>query len=170
MLVLFLFLGVLRPAYAQKNGYPTDGNKLLEFCGAMVDSADNPSSASSMSSDHFVERMSQFSWCAGYLEGIHDILLQNEVTIGLMGMMNMTLTGTDKQKDWAVDSLHGACIPDQVPILQLARVLVKWLREHPERLHESKRILTVAALKDAFPCTQTSPPEKETVKPTTAKP
>lgn len=171
LLALLLFTCVLHPAYAQKTGYPIDGNNLLEFCGAMVDSADNPSSSSSMSNDRFAERMSQVSWCVGYLEGVQGVLMQNQVTLGLMGMMGMTLTGTDKQKAWSVDTLHGACFPDNAPILQLGRVLVKWLREHPERLHESKIILTEEALKDSFPCKKPSPTtEKETIKPTPAKP
>jgi hypothetical protein len=29
---------------------------------------------------------------------------------------------------------------------------VKWLRDHPERLHEQKSVLTLEALRGAFPC------------------
>jgi Rap1a immunity proteins len=80
----------------------------------------------------------------------------------------VTLAGPDKAKAFALDSLRVACLPDNATLLQLARVLVKWLREHPERLHEPKSVLTTAALRDAFPCQQPTP--KEAPKPTTVKP
>jgi hypothetical protein len=44
------------------------------------------------------------------------------------------------------------CIPTEVRIAQMARILVKWLRDHPERLHERISILTVDAFHDAFAC------------------
>jgi hypothetical protein len=44
------------------------------------------------------------------------------------------------------------CIPSEVNQAQLARILVKWLRDHPERLHEQDFLLTFNALHEAFPC------------------
>jgi len=45
------------------------------------------------------------------------------------------------------------CIPDSgIPVIQAARIIVKYLKEHPEQLHEDGMGLTVAALKDSFPC------------------
>jgi len=35
---------------------------------------------------------------------------------------------------------------------QAARIVVKYLKEHPGDLHANGVILTVAALKEAFPC------------------
>jgi hypothetical protein len=35
---------------------------------------------------------------------------------------------------------------------QAARVVVKYLREHPERLHEKESLLAMAAFAEAFPC------------------
>ena len=162
LLGLLLLVCFLPSCYAQKNGYPTDGNKLLDACSVLVEAADNPTTITSLSGDRFTETMSQFSWCAGYLEGIHDTLIQNQVTLGLMGMMGMTLTGSDEKKAWAVEHLHGACIPDKAPILQIARVLVKWLREHPARLHESKGVLTTAALQEEFACRPPTPRKRPT--------
>ena len=83
-------------------------------------------------------------------------------------MAGLTFGGPQKLKQHAVESLRGPCFPDRAPILQLARVLVKWLREHPERLHEIKSILTTAAFRESFPCEQTPP--KEAAKPAPAKP
>ena len=44
------------------------------------------------------------------------------------------------------------CIPDGVTPEQLRRVVVKWLEEHPENLHESAMGEVALALKNAFPC------------------
>ena len=45
-----------------------------------------------------------------------------------------------------------ACFPDKAPTGELARVLVKWLRYHPERLHEGKSFLAIEAFRSAFSC------------------
>lgn len=45
------------------------------------------------------------------------------------------------------------CIPEGVTSTgQIALVLVKYLRDHPERLHESRGLLAFKALEAAFPC------------------
>jgi Rap1a immunity proteins len=167
-LVLGLLGCLLSPAYAQQKGYPSDGNGLLDACSVVVESADSPSSFSSLSANKFAEKMGQLDWCAGYLQAVHDMNIQNDVNLAFLGMLGVTLQGPDKIKQYAFDSLRGACIPDKAPILQLARVLVKWLREHPERLHELSMTLTTAAMKDAFPCKDLN--TQDTAKPTTVQP
>jgi hypothetical protein len=158
---LFLFACVLTSAYAQKkSSLPRDGNSLLDSCNAMVDAADNPSSLSSLSGDRFAEKLGQLNWCAGYLGAMQDVLVQVHVNLILMPLTKVTLEGPDKAKAYWLDNLNVACVPDdKVPILQLARIVTKWLREHPERLHELKGTLTIAALRDAFPCQQAAPEE-----------
>ena len=167
LVVICLVVCILAPVYAQPNSFPTDGNGLLDACSVLVNSADTPPSLSTLTSEKFPERMSILSWCAGYLDAIQGMLVKSDVDLALIGMSGVTFVGPDKAKQFAFDTLKGACIPDKVPVLQLARVLVKWLREHPERLHESKVLLTLAALKEAFPCEQSVP--KEPVKPTADK-
>ncbi len=45
------------------------------------------------------------------------------------------------------------CLPDEgVSMEQYRRIVVKWLGDRPNVLHESKRIHAVKALIDAFPC------------------
>jgi Rap1a immunity proteins len=44
------------------------------------------------------------------------------------------------------------CLPDGITAEQGVRIVVKWLTDHPERLHESQRILVMTALVQAFPC------------------
>jgi hypothetical protein len=44
------------------------------------------------------------------------------------------------------------CIPEEATQDQLAKVVVKYLNDHPERLHEDAFLLVFAAYSDAFPC------------------
>jgi hypothetical protein len=49
---------------------------------------------------------------------------------------------------------HTHCRPEGTTMIQNVRVVVKWLRDHPERLHERADTLILQALKTAFPCKQ----------------
>lgn len=44
------------------------------------------------------------------------------------------------------------CIPDDVDIYQLIKVVVKYLDSHPERLHEPAGYLVFQSYQEAFPC------------------
>jgi hypothetical protein len=44
------------------------------------------------------------------------------------------------------------CIPENVPTIQAARIVVKYLQGNPQRLHEDRKTLVVNALQQAFPC------------------
>jgi hypothetical protein len=58
-------------------------------------------------------------------------------------------------------SLDVYCMPEQGVSSAQARILiVKWLREHPERLHEQARLLVFHALAEAFPCRDSSADRK----------
>lgn len=45
-----------------------------------------------------------------------------------------------------------ACIPRSATMGELARVVVKFLNDHPNKLHESYRFLAILALADGYPC------------------
>lgn len=45
-----------------------------------------------------------------------------------------------------------ACIPRGATMRELAIVVVKYLNDHPNRLHESYRLLAILALADGYPC------------------
>jgi hypothetical protein len=58
-------------------------------------------------------------------------------------------------------TLNVFCMPEQGVSTAQARILiVKWLREHPKRLHEQARLLVFHALAEAFPCRNTSADKK----------
>ena len=44
------------------------------------------------------------------------------------------------------------CQPDGTTTGQAARIVVKYLRDHPEELHKHDSVLAFTALKAAFPC------------------
>ena len=46
-----------------------------------------------------------------------------------------------------------SCFPvESISNVQAMRIVVKFLRANPERLHEPKTVLAILALKQAFPC------------------
>jgi Rap1a immunity proteins len=49
------------------------------------------------------------------------------------------------------------CPGNEVTALQSLRVVVKYMENHPESLHESFRALAIRALSAAFPCKQHKP-------------
>ncbi len=48
--------------------------------------------------------------------------------------------------------IENVCVPDEVTVGQITKVVVKYLKDHPEKLHLGAGLLTMTALKDAFPC------------------
>lgn len=138
--------------------FPSDGNGLLDHCSVVVSALDSPAPIANQSEARFAESMSKFSWCVGYLQGIRSVLVHEDVSLALAGATGIKLTGPDRAKTWFMESTRVACLPDKAPVAQLARVVVKWLRDHPERLHEGSGILVLEALKDSFPCKLPAPP------------
>jgi len=49
----------------------------------------------------------------------------------------------------------GVCTPNKVSNGQMVRVVLKYLREHPEELHRDKLLLVSAAYLKAWPCAAT---------------
>jgi hypothetical protein len=45
-----------------------------------------------------------------------------------------------------------SCVPPESTAAQLAQVVVKFLDEHPERMHEDFRVLALEAFHNAWPC------------------
>ncbi len=46
------------------------------------------------------------------------------------------------------------CLPSNVSTKELAMVVVKYLNDHPNKLHEHFSLLVLFALSDAYPCKQ----------------
>jgi hypothetical protein len=93
-----------------------------------------------------------------------DTAAQKEIALGIVLMMGVSLGGPEESRANAIKLLRGACLPERASIAQLARVTVKWLQDHPEKLHEAAGGLIYTALHDAFPCPAPDP-VKHDVKP-----
>jgi hypothetical protein len=126
---------LLLPASVFAEEPKEDGNNLLDNCTQMVNYADN---SSAQTNDV------KFGWCSGWLDGVIATLDQWHVA-----------TSQDFDS-YSKTGIVGICFPQGVTKGQTARVIVKYLRDHPNRLQESQMLLTIDALRDAFPCTQAS--------------
>ena len=75
--------------------------------------------------------------CAGYIAGLAD-------GYGL----------AEDMEKFRVGSSHPLfCLPKEGLLgSQGVRVVVKWLREHPETLHQERKVLVMRAFEGAFPC------------------
>lgn len=51
---------------------------------------------------------------------------------------------------------YRACFPETAPYEQHARIVVKYLKDHPQQLHLHRFELTISALRAAFPCNEKS--------------
>jgi len=76
--------------------------------------------------------------CLGFVMGVQQGFRLGEMTV-------------DDRKPAAARRI---CVPDTASAEQLALVVLKWLREHPERLHEDAAISAMYAFFDAFRCRQ----------------
>lgn len=108
------------------NGYCLmTGNDLLKSCSATVKLSDNIKLSAVEASNS--------SLCIGYLSGFTDSL-----------QLSTHLSGVP---------VNNICLPSEgVSNEQLARVMAKWLKDHPEDLHKSVRIEVLNALSHVFPC------------------
>ncbi len=48
--------------------------------------------------------------------------------------------------------VESVCVPEEVKLKQMILVVQKYLWDHPEKLHRGAGELTMAALREAFPC------------------
>jgi len=75
--------------------------------------------------------------CGGYLLGFIDGYV-------VSGAVNKALSGSSRPL---------MCLPEGgIPEDQAVRVVVKWMRGHPQDLNRPARILVTIALEQAFPC------------------
>jgi hypothetical protein len=56
--------------------------------------------------------------------------------------------------DGAVATAHNLdfCIPEQTPRIQIVRVVIHYMEEHPEQQHYQLSTLALLALRNSYPC------------------
>ncbi len=107
-----------------------NGNKLLDSCGEVVKAQDNP---------NYKADVYKFSWCIGYIRGYNAAMV-----------MQRTASSTT-YSEYKTTGFLGVLLPDSVTNGQIARVIVKWLQDHPQDLHKDADMLTLSILREAFP-------------------
>jgi hypothetical protein len=124
--VLFVFSLVFSCSCFAEDVKAADGNRLLESCTSSVQFMDNGSFSEGTQS-------AQAIWCVGYVTGILDAL-------------DLARRLSDAPGVKIYPCLAG------VTSGQAIRVIVKYLRENPEKLQQRALPLSLAALQRAFPC------------------
>lgn len=104
------------------------GNTLLKQCSDLITMLETQK----MPDDSF-----DIGMCGGYLKGIRETNGLHRVLAKQVGIKQTTVL---------------FCIPQEVSIEQLARVVVKFMKENPENLHEHEIHNAWLAFKSAFPC------------------
>jgi hypothetical protein len=153
VLLLFVVFFAVPTQPQQEVHFPKDGNGLLEFCGLSLAYMDSPGTILQTSDTHGIQMMKQ-GWCAGHLQTMREMISFWQVQVAkTVAMLNGEQNpSVDEIKQMTAKTSDFTCIPNEVNQGQLLRVLVKWLRDHPERLHEPDFLLSMDAFHDSFPC------------------
>jgi hypothetical protein len=155
---------------------PKDGNGLLEYCSHLVNALDSPSSqfgpvgqGAAAASVEYAHNTFEQGWCAAHLQTMREMIIfwQIQVAKTIAFLNGETNPSAEELNQVIAKTSDMTCIPKEVGLPQMGRVLVKWLRDHPERLHEPTSILSVDAFHSAFPC---AAPGSPTADPAPAKP
>ncbi|MNR35888.1 hypothetical protein D3C85_1537620 [compost metagenome] len=99
-----------------------DGNKLLDYCQAAIRFNDTKQADDEVS----------IGYCLGLMQGVRSLIMYTNTGIPIENQTCLPLSGISNG--------------------QTARVVVKYLKENPEQLHQDEGILTLLALRHAFPC------------------
>lgn len=122
---MHIFLPLLAAAtvWAPVSKVPPDGAELLRACTAAMQMADGVQ----LGADDSMRAV----WCVGYVSGVLDGL-------AVLG--------------WKGGSTR-VCLPEKgITNDQAARLVVRYLRSHPDVLHESARASVVVAIAETFAC------------------
>lgn len=124
---------------------PRTGQWLLHICEAYKDGTDSNDVA-----------------CHYYVAGFMDAFAQYQGALKAwttFGKKHAAAALSEMRVVYEDDSIASqpmanslVCVPTGATYEQVVRVIVKYLRDHPERLHRPRRQLMLAALEAAFPC------------------
>lgn len=123
-----VFLLISGCIVAQDFDWKGDGSSLLRKCSLAVRTFDGEKLSSTDAVDG--------AFCVGYIWGNHDT-----------DFMVQMLEEHDK-----ITLMKHACPPSNASTEQAVRVVVKYLRENPERLNMPASVLVTDAIRSSFPC------------------
>ena len=120
--IVFISIGFI---FISNTAKGDDGYKLLKRCDSFVKALDGAKDLSN-------NELAGATDCAGFMQGITSLNMYYR----LKGNVNVFF-----------------CLPkDGVNNAQAARIVLQYLRDHPEKLHRSESTLTIAALMEMFSC------------------
>jgi hypothetical protein len=127
-----VFLALSVPAFSANHLYDS-GNDFLSECSALERANDSNLTHLDMAKN---------VQCLSYVQGSIDGAFYENARIGM--------TGKAKAPPLPY------CLPEDVSGIQLARVVLKYVRNNPEKAHMATVVLVFMALEDAFPCSNTN--------------
>jgi hypothetical protein len=102
-----------------------------------------------------VTMLSPLCFASGFLDGndlLEDCSAVNEQSANFSsGVCNGYIAGISEMADTILNPGF-ICPSDNITARQLVRIVIKYLNDHPEQLHERKPKVVLRALVEAFPC------------------
>jgi hypothetical protein len=102
----------------------------------------------------FVLAMSMPVWATGYTgNNLIEFCKKEELSMNF-GICFGLMIGLDDGLYIGFGGVKPYCLPANASKGQMRKVLLKYLEEHPEKLHESYAHSIISAFTEAFPCKQ----------------
>jgi len=158
ILVLLALLVAGDSTNAQLVEGPVDGVGLLDYCST-AEIARQPQETRKILGDKiYQEKLNKYYWCLGYVGAILDSAMNAQASFQVADQFGVALSGPERKKEFISAKLRVACFPLSASVNDLIFVLIRWLSEHEQRLHEPRAILASEAFGSRFPCGKTIRP------------
>jgi hypothetical protein len=86
-----------------------------------------------------------FGYCFGYIRGTIE-------SAEYARTLRYETIAPESDAASAISAPPALCIPADVTLGQLQKVIAKYMDNHPDELHRSASVLTIEAVSKAFPC------------------
>lgn len=147
---LLIFLSLGSAAKAQLSAGPKDGVGLLDYCRAAEIVRQPPETRGLLGEAAYQEVLR--NWCLGYVEGKVDAAIFAQAALEAADHSGVTMTGPERDKQSVLKMLQAGCFPLSAKSDDYIFLLNRWLSERPNRLHESRSVLTAEAFIHLLPC------------------
>jgi Rap1a immunity proteins len=136
LLIVCCVPSILANAQAGRNNIADSGNRYVEICSSI----EKPTAQ--WNEMDFLNA----GVCQGYMMGFRDGIAVSTAVVQHDNPSTASLKGSVED--------FGICIPDEVELGQMIRVVLKYIREHPEEAHLPSSNLVFMAELEAFHCTK----------------
>lgn len=141
LLIGSFFLLLAQSSLASGYTAQYSADKLREFCSEGLKCRESPSSCE-------LREVASLSACLAYVSGFREG--------HFMGVADATGKGSKKQSQYSIEELYRKqswfCLPGEVSSNQIAKIFLKYVGDHPEKLHRPAFEQLYEAMKVSFPC------------------